>query len=237
MKPEDIDAIVDDLKRQMDADGDVTISLGKAMRNIHEQNESRGMKTLRNHLGNDIVFTAVWADATDVRQLEDSELLPGELSAVTFTISCYTIRSAQRVYKILEDYSEVPADEEDLAWIKKHPNRLFSNNLGKLRITHEITAKHDSDPEGAFAGNFKYVCRAGRAINYSWSESIDFICTLKENASSSDEEASLFVLNRYIGSSFSVEDWNKLMPNGVIKEYCIHGMNPASWEAPWKDTE
>lgn len=57
------------------------------------------MKTLRTHLGEDIVFTGVWADARDERELEDCDLLDGELSGYIFTIGGYTIRCAVCLYQ------------------------------------------------------------------------------------------------------------------------------------------
>ena len=242
MEPEDIDDIVNDLKKQMDADKDVTFTLDEIIEKTYEQNESRGMKTLRKHLGNDIVFTGVWADATEERQLEESELLPGELSAVTFTLGCYTIRSAQRVYKELKDYSEAPADGEDIAYLKELKaspltGRWIDNyeRNEKFYINQEIMAKHNSDPKDVFEGNFKYVCCATE--KYRFPQTINFICTLKESASSSDEHASLFVFIEHICDSFRTEDWYKLTPNGVIRKYGTHSYNPASFEASWKDTE
>ena len=98
-------------------------------------------------------------------------------------------------------------------------------------------AKHVSDPEGAFMDKYKYICRATEAINLSWFERISFIAALKENALISDEYASLYVLNSFMGSSFSVENWYKLTPAGVIKEYEIHPFREGSSEASWRDDD
>jgi serine/threonine protein phosphatase 1 len=252
--PEDIDDIVDDLVKQMDAAKDETININEIMKRKYKLNEIMGMETLRKHLGNDIVFTGVWGDATEERQLEDSELLPGELSAVIFTIGCYTVRSAQRVYKEHEDYGSflpenaVPADEKDLAFVKE--SKYYSSQSwtlndvslpspwdGELRITQEITAKHNSDPEGVFAGNFKYVCRAVHKAMTNGDEVIELISAIKKDASSSDENASLFVLLRinYLTALFAKV--YRLAQNGVITEYREQEYDWASSEASWKDTE
>jgi hypothetical protein len=110
---------------------------------------------------------------------------------------------------------------------------LLSPLEKKFRITYEIMAKHTSDPEGAFAGNFKYITRGTMAIDFSWEEQINFIGTLKNCASSSDEHAWLFVLNLYVGNSFSIENWYGLAPNGVITKYIIN-FDRESLEASWK---
>lgn len=57
------------------------------------------MKTLRKHLGDDIAFTGVWADAREERKLEAAELLEGELSGYIFTIGGYTVRCAGCLYQ------------------------------------------------------------------------------------------------------------------------------------------
>jgi len=229
-----IEDIAADLKEQMDADKDVTISVDEILTNIYKQNENAGMQTLRKHLGNDIIFTGVWTDVADEHQLDDEELFPGELSAAVFTVGCYAVRSAQRVYKKTDGSEEVPADKEELEQIKNSNSILgFADYKENLRMTHEITARHNSDPEGVFSGNFKYICRATHGR--SWYESIDFICSVKKDSLTSDEYSSLFVLNTYMGDSFSVEDWYKLVPSGEVTTYQIHPYNDESYEASWKD--
>jgi hypothetical protein len=233
---EDIAEMVDELKMQLEAVKDETISLNEIMEVNFKQNESQGMSTLREHLGKHIVSTGLWGNATENHKLEDGELLPGELSAVVFTLGCYTVRSATRVYKI-SGYSpkkEEPANDKDTAYVKETQDSFLSPWMNKFRITHEIMAKHISDPKGAFAGNFKYITRAASARNSSWSESIGFIGAIKKCASSSDEHASLFVLNRYMGDSFSAEYWYRLAPDGVITEYQIHPFDSKSLNASWK---
>ena len=97
---ENITEVVDGLVRQMEADKDKTFTFNELMENSAKQKESGDMRTLREHLGDGIVFTGVLDNATEGRELEDRKLLPGELSAVVFTLGCYTVRSATRVYKI-----------------------------------------------------------------------------------------------------------------------------------------
>jgi len=148
--------------------------------------------------GSDIVFTDVWSNNMDERQLDKNELLPGELSATIFTVGCYTVRCAFRVFKIPE-YNEaltendyhIPADKEDLDYAKKlsyvaYMPKKFKEAMkwrswrideldGKrLHIIHEIKAKYNDAPDkGLFCNGFKYVCQIDNR------ESIEFICTAK----------------------------------------------------------
>lgn len=189
----------------------------------------------------DITFTDVWDSRVESYQLSEDELLTGELSAATYTVGCYTIRSAQRVYVKPEHnhgnnlVDEIPADEEYLNKLKQNARNKNSNDTSIVgmhigfesifennrRIAHGISARHIYDPNNLFAKGFKYICRATRAWGYSWSESIQHIVTVKEQ-SQPDECASLFVCNQYVGSSFSVDTWYQLSPNGRISEFRIH---------------
>lgn len=228
-----------DLLRQLEADKDRTFTLEEIQQNIYEQNECAGMKTLHRHLGNDIVCTGVWADAKEECYLEDSELLEGELSACTFTIGCYTIRSAQRLYKDTYEvrYTEkIPADQEEIASFKENREGLLTSfpTADGIRLVHEISAKHHTADTSAFPEGLKYICLATTSIN--WSESIDFIGTIKSKAEVPNEQADLFVLKTYTGSSFSVAHWYRLDTNGALSEYQEHPYDLDSFKASWKNS-
>ena len=185
---------------------------------------------IRGHWSGTAVFTDAWDHRTDGQKLPEEELLPGEVSAVTFKVGCYTVRSAQRVYKVHEPgYSpelEIPAGKEEVDLVKKEVGadpagvccvaRGGLLGLGKwrdtLRLTHEISARHDSEPSGRFI----YICRAAQARNASWSEGIGSIYTVKESEAVPDEYSSLLVCNSFVGSSFSSNIWYKLAPTGRI---------------------
>lgn len=228
-----------DLLRQLEADKDRTFTLEEIQQNIYEQNECAGMETLHRHLGNDIVCTGVWADAKEKYDLEDSELLEGELSACTFTIGCYTIRSAQRLYKDTDEvhYTEkIPANQEEITSFKENRKgllALFPTDDG-IRLVHEISAKHHAADTSAFPEGWKYICLATTSI--SWSESIDFIGTIKSKAEVPDEQADLFVLKTYTGDSFGTADWYKLDADGAVSEYQEHPYNSDSFKASWKNS-
>jgi len=174
--------------------------------------EERYKNDIKRYWKSDFVFTDALHDDQNVHELDKDELLTGEFAAYTFTVGCYTVRSAKRVYEILENGDgEVPADI----------NAVLTPGYDKEgKIIQEISAKHNTDPNQAFADGFKYVCRAEESA--AWSETIKCICTIKENCSLSDETASLFVLVHNMGSSFSVDNWYILDPHGDITTLKIH---------------
>lgn len=170
--------------------------------------------------------TAVVTDSTDpkereIHKLTEDELLPGELSASVFNVGCYTVRSAQRVYRIHEDgYSpelEMPADKAEVDLVRKEPEGfvLFPSWRNKLRVTHEISAAHTDNPNNVPI----YICRAARARDLRWSEYIGEICVAKEHEIVPDEYASLFVCLTFVGSSHSFNTWYKLDPTGKITTF------------------
>lgn len=192
--------------------------------------------TLRTHWKPLAAFTGFWHPEHG-KQVSESELLPGELSAVTFKVGRYTVRSAQRVYQIHEPgyipEMETPASSEDVELVRKNivpvnagPQVSFAMTTGigfqpwrdKLRVTHEISARHQDNPSGTFT----MICRAAEARNYTWTEHIGTICAAKEHIAVPDKRASLFVCSTYVGDSFSVDTWYKLDPTGKITTLSLH---------------
>ena len=192
--------------------------------------------TLRTHWKPLAVFTGFW-HPDHCKQVSEDELLPGELSAVTFKVGRYTVRSAQRVYQIHEPgyipEMEIPASSEDVELVRKDIapvnvdpwlNFTMSTGVGlqpwrnRLRVTHEISARHQDTPGGAFT----MICRAAEARNYTWTEHIGTICAAKEHIAVPDKRASLFVCSTYVGDSFSVDTWYKLDPAGKITTLSLH---------------
>jgi len=68
----------------------------------------------------DAIASADVCNAPSFRRIEPGELLDGELSAVTFILGCYTVRSAQRVYKANDNNrtEEIPADADGLNLVR-----------------------------------------------------------------------------------------------------------------------
>ena len=192
--------------------------------------------TLRKHWKPLAVFTGFWHPEHG-KQVSESELLPGELSAVTFKVGRYTVRSAQRVYQIHEPgyipEMETPASSEDVELVRKdiapvNPdlqlNFTTTTGIGfqpwrdRLRVTQEISARHQDNPSGAFT----MICRATEARNYTWTEHIGTICAAKEHIVVPDKQASLFVCSTYVGDSFRADTWYKLDPTGEITTLSLH---------------
>lgn len=171
------------------------------------------------------------------KQVPESKLLLGELSATTFHVGCYTVRSSVRIYKVSEPSyipdDEVPATQEEVERVRKDTNGGETLLLGfhswwnDLRVTHEISARHSSWGKDEFT----YICRAAQARNLSWSESISSICAAKEHPLLPDNRASLFVCNSYMGSSFGAETWYQLPPSGRIKQMHLHDLAENNDEA------
>lgn len=181
---------------------------------------------VRKHWKTEAVFIDAWCPGADERKAPEEELLPGELSAVVFQVGCYTVRSAQRVYRI-HDPEYVPeletlADNEEVEMVRKD----LETGVGmrkeadcevaawdeKLRGTNEISARHNSAPNTGFT----YICRVAEARNASWYEYIGDIYAVKENAHIPDEYASLLVYSHYEGSSFGSDTWYKFEPTGKL---------------------
>lgn len=178
------------------------------------------------------------------KRVSQADLLPGELVAFTFQVGCYTVRGAYRVFKICEPSYvpelETPADQADVELVKKDvfknvikPKDMdahlmmefgipiscgFTEWRNRLRVTLEISARHNNSSNG----DFICICRAAEARNLQWCEKIEGICAAKEHPFVSDEKASLFVCNTYMGNAFSFETWHKLDPHGTIKTLRLH---------------
>lgn len=206
--------------------------------NVNEQIEV----TLRKYWKDTIVFTdIIYPFDIQEQKLSKEELLPGEESAVIFTVGCYMVRSARRIYRVYEPgYSpelEMPASREEVESFRKNLDLDGDFSIGihhrdnSLRVTHEISARHVANPNQAFT----YICRAAEARNHSWCEWIETICTAKEHEQIPDEYASLLVCMVYSGSSFGCKTWYKIDPTGRITELRLHPFDEKIEEARFSD--
>lgn len=186
------------------------------------------LNLFRRSCDNEAVFIDAWCPGAGENKVPEEELLSGEITAVTFQVGCYTVRSAQRVYKVDEPgyspESEQPASKaevdivrKDLVWDRGLNTyvsvRPISSWSDKLRITHEISARHNSNPAGAYT----YICRATQARSLYWSEYIGDIYAVKENDAVPDECASLLVYFVWTGDSHGVDTWYRFDPDGKIE--------------------
>lgn len=225
----------DGLIQKVNADRNTVYSLDGLLRNSYKQKKAAAMKTLYAHLGEDIVFTGAEDGMEDMRELEEHELWDGELSAFIFTAGCYSVRQARRLYK---DSGGVcytkrePAGKDAAAAYKERESGSFLFHLkctGEYREACEISAKYKG--EGSAGDEWVHICFAD--TSFSWNEKIDFICAVKSREAS-DGQAALFVLKKYIGSSFSAEDWYRFTPDGTVKEYRIHPLNGDTFKERWE---
>lgn len=223
--------------------GDVEMKIVMKIRELKISADAKA--TLWKHWYPTAVFTGSWYSGQE-KKMDSAKLLQGELSAKTSTVGCYLVRSAIRVYKIHEPgycpELEVPADQNDMDLLWQYINEW--GNLDdflamdawcavgrpwsqRLRITHEISARHKDDPNPEFV----YITRTAQARNLMWHESINCICTAKENVFVPDRNASLFVCNTYVGDSFSVDTWYQFSRFGKITRLELHPFNSKQDEA------
>ena len=211
----------------------------KFLRESCKQRKNTAMKVLRSHLGNDIVFTGTWEDAAEERELEEEELFEGEISASVFTIGCYNVRIAECLYvddaeSGIHYMQRVPATRDRIArYQASHAERArawaagysMASGIGLERgvqVVTEVSAMNQSE-SGAAVDRWQNICMAALSGGLSWSERIDYICTVKKDDTVPDGQAVLFVLNRYMGDSHTSEDWYKFTPDGRVGTYHTGG--------------
>ena len=188
---------------------------------------------IQNHWKDTAVFTdalhiEAWEWGEIGKKVPEGKLLPGELSAVTFPAGCYTVRSAQRVYRIYGSgyfpEKETPSSREDTERVRKDVTPMGTIGplspawCDALRVTHEISARHNDAPEGKFT----YICRAAEARTGRWKEHISAIYSVKESKFTPDEYASLLVCLAFAGDSHGADTWYKLDPTGKITTLRLH---------------
>jgi len=153
-------------------------------------------------------------------KISPEKLLPGELVAFVLTVGCYSIRIARRFYKTQENDNcdnsvELPADEAEIAYIRETGE--FSTHGRSLQIMYEISAKHNTDPNGVFAKKFKLICRTPIPDVWSDFKRVDYICTVKKSASVSDEQARLFIFTSLNCMTVPPEyEWYSLNAQGIV---------------------
>lgn len=233
-----IEDIVNNLAEKMEADKDMIFNLGDILHNCYKQNIVYGSKTLCTHLGEQIVFTGVYMYEQEGDEIKGSELLEGEISASIFEIGDYLIRCAQRLYQDNDRirYTErIPATRDMI-------NEYMINNSvidfirGRsvgLRKCYEISVRYIGEKENASSDEWKYICLATDSA--SWSESIDFMATVKKNNFESNKTAHLFVQKRFIGSSYTVDYWYQLTPDGNMTEYIEHPYSSEPFKILWDE--
>lgn len=85
----------------------------------------------------------------------------------------------------------------------------------KLRITHEISAKLNSNRDMPFT----YICRAADPMNGKWFEYIGDIYAVKERDTVPDESASLLIYLAFSSDFYGVDTWYRFDPEGAITTF------------------
>lgn len=223
----------------------VTFTFEELLRDSYKQAEDSARKTLRNHLGPNIVFTGTWAEVADMRELEEEELLEGEISASVFTVGYYAVRIAECLY--VEDVSvgvyyteRVSAESNKIMECRNEHKRIrqaaddgygFTKGISTMeegvRIVTEVSAIYGSQ-SGTAVDSWQNICMA--APDHEGSGSIEYICTVKKDDTISDGQAVLFILKHLERSSDSVEIWYKFTPDGKVEQYRVDDSKVAGWE-------
>lgn len=193
------------------------------------------------------VFADAWHPGTNENKVSEDELFVGEISAVTFRIGCYTVRSAKRVY---EGYSrgsrkqgmKAPADSEKIGLVREgcyydpsiepvmegdrvYPVLVLDDQQPVWYAVNEISAEHIER-----AGNgFTVICSVVQGTNdpeytiakeaYSHYEYIGDICTVKEQESIPDNKALLLVYVHRESYPQSEDSWYTFDPTGNVAIY------------------
>lgn len=134
------------------------------LRESYRQTEASAKETLHIHLGNSIVFTGTWLEAEE-RELEEEELMEGEVSASVFTVGCYTVRMAYCLYMDDRDrgvkYTErMPAGQDKITAYRNEERRIGQEleeegiaisglcPIGKnVRMVTEVSARYNPNSE------------------------------------------------------------------------------------------
>lgn len=199
---------------------------------IYRERRIHGAKReLRTHFGPDTTITAF--KAKHKREVSKDKLRDGEVSAVTYTIGNYVIRESTVLY--IDDVDthylkRIPADKEQVEEFRQQygERSVIFLGLDGYRPVVEIHAANKDDDEP----KWHFVCLTTSARSLVWSESVDFIGTVKKNAF--DKRTDLFVLVTYHGDSFSSETWHRLTSDGAVKNYSVHPYDSGSDERAWE---
>lgn len=213
------------IQKFAEAKENIAFNLDDILRENYKQNERDGIETLHRHLGEDILITGLWKKADEETEVEEEGLLEGELSAFTFKIGNYLIRSSMRLYQDTDEntyYQRIPATQDRLAVYAASGNMggyiMLSEREG-VREVHEISAKYQGTGDEDVTEDWNFVCLATEEPMGKWRESIDFIGTVKKNSSVLEKQEALFVQKNYFGDAHCSKDWYKMTSDGKVTEY------------------
>ena len=201
------------------------------IRDTYRQTEAYSKEALHAHLGDGIVFTGTWAGATDCQELDEEELLEGELSASVFDVGCYTVRIAECLYmddgsRDVRHMENVTAEQD-----KKAADPKKGQDIGRAmavpylagkesRMLAEVSAQY-TPVSRATVNHWQNICIA--TGSHTWTESIGYICAVKSSEKAPDSQAALFVLARPAGSPQDAWKWYRFTPDSKAEECDMGG--------------
>lgn len=204
---------------------------GDFLRESYRRTEASAKETLRVHLGNSIVFTGTWLEAEE-RELEEEELMEGELSASVFTVGCYIVRIAECLYmddgsrdvRHMENVSagqdkkavDPKKEGQDIGWIRAVPYPAGK----KSRMLTEISAQYTPGSRTA-VDHWQSICTARGS--HTWTERTGYIYAVKSSEKALDSQAALFVLARPAGCPQDAWQWYRFTPDNKAEECNMGG--------------
>lgn len=122
-----------------------------------------------------------------------------------------------------------PATKDELEEYRnatKNPYMATINPPRDYQKVKEVSAAY-------MDGEYKNICQVMYSKYGRYSDRLTFMGTVKLNKSVTDSQASLFVGSNYVGDSFGIKTFYAFSPDGYVRYYQIHDMNPDSWEGKW----
>ena len=170
-----------------------------------------------------LVLTDACEQDLKITQIDETDLLEGEIAACVFKLDGYEIRSTARIYT---DKSPVgftfeentPATREQIANLVQ-PGLISFKWYGFGHV-HEISARYVGDNEIT-----DFIPLASAVEGFSWSEGIVFIGTAKEKGLSKPNKPILFVKKEWVGDSFGADTWYAMYSDGSISHYERHDLS------------
>ena len=199
------------------------IGLDELMRNFYKKKESAAIQSLRTQLGGDIALTGTWDEAEDMRELEESELLDGEVSAYVCTVGSYLVRMAACLYQDrywggVSFRDRKPAGKDAIAAYRDGSlARLREGNYDfPYSICKTVSAKYIGGGS-APSEEWQSVCLAYQSRDFRRvPEQINFIYTLKSGKSSSCRCEELYVLTHWMALSDTGYYLSRFTPDGTV---------------------
>lgn len=189
-------------------------------RKSYQNNVNECIKSLYKDFGNDIEITGVYNEVY-VRELDEEELLKGEISAFVGKVGNYLVRRLTCVYidgNGVDYRKRKPAQDTEITKLRK---RIAECSIlpilglydGGYREAGKISVKYLGNGESS-AQEWHTVCFEDKAKVGIWHEFISFICTVKIG-----DREDLFVRKSWSGDSHSSSSWYGFTAEGMVEEF------------------